>query len=227
MLTVIPSVLPREEALTLREHLLAAEWVDGNVTSGGGAALAKRNRQIPEDGEAAAHGRSVVSRALGANAQFLSAALPRRIFPPLFNRYGEAERFGTHVDNAIRVDSASGERIRTDLSATLFLSDPDDYDGGELVIEDEYGGREHKLAAGSMLLYPSSSLHRVTEVTRGERVSCFLWLESMVRDDGERTLLYDLDQSVQRLGSERGFDDSEVLRLTQLYHNLMRRWADA
>lgn len=227
MLTVVPDVLPRDEALALRETLLAADWVDGNVTSGAAAALAKRNRQLPADGDAAAQGRAIVSRALGDNAQFLSAALPRRIFPPLFNRYGKGERFGTHVDNAIRIDGASGQRIRTDLSATLFLSDPNDYDGGELVIEDAFGSRSYRLDPGAMLLYPSSSLHQVTPVTRGERIGCFLWLESMVRDDGERTLLYDLDQSVQRLGADRGFDDAEVLRLTQLYHNLMRRWADA
>lgn len=227
MLTVIPEVMPRRQALELREALVAAEWVDGNVTSGEGAALAKRNRQLPEEGEAARMGRSAVTRALAASAQFLSAALPRAVFPPLFNRYGEGESFGTHVDNAIRVDPATGQRIRTDLSATLFLTDPDDYDGGDLVVEDDFGGRGYKLEAGSMLLYPSTSLHHVSEVTRGERVCCFLWLESMVRDGEARTMLYDLDQSVQRLAAERGGGDAEVLRLTQLYHNLMRRWAVA
>lgn len=227
MLTVIPDLLPRDDALALRERLLAAEWVDGNVTSGAGAALAKKNRQLPEDGEAAATGRAAITKALGANAQFLSAALPRTVFPPLFNRYGPGEKFGAHVDNAIRLDPASGQRIRTDLSATIFLTDPDAYEGGELVIEDQFGSRAYKLEAGAMLLYPSSSLHRVSEVTKGERISCFLWLESMVQDDAARTMLYDLDQSVQQLSGALGAQHDEVLRLTQLYHNLMRRWATA
>lgn len=227
MLTVIPDVLPRERALALRETLLAADWVDGNVTSGTGAALAKKNRQLPEDGETARAAQAVIGRALAENAAFLSAAIPRTVFPPLFNRYGPGDRFSAHVDNAIRVDQVSGQRIRTDLSATIFLTDPADYGGGELVVEDEFGGRSYKLDAGAMLLYPSSSLHRVTEISNGERVSCFLWLESMVQDDASRTMLYDLDQSVQRLTATLGPEDDEVLRLTQLYHNLMRRWANA
>ena len=227
MLLVIPQLLPRAKAVALRERIAAATWVDGNVTSGAGAALAKNNRQLPEDGEAACAARVEVSRALAASPLFLSAALPRVIFPPLFNRYGPGCGFGAHVDNAIRVEPASGRRIRTDLSATLFLTDPEDYDGGELLIEDRYGATGHKCAAGDMLLYPSTSLHSVATVTRGERISCFFWLESMVRDDDARTLLFDLDQSIQTLGAERGRDDAEVLRLTQVYHNLMRRWADA
>lgn len=227
MLATIPELLPRDDALALRETLLKAEWVDGNVTSGSGSALAKRNRQLPEDSERAAQARAAVSRALAANAQFLSAALPKTVFPPLFNRYGPGDRFGAHVDNAVRVDPIGGQRIRTDLSATLFLTPPEDYDGGELVIEDEFGSQSYKLEAGSMLLYPSSSLHRVNEITRGERVSCFLWLESLVRDNSIRALLYDLDQSVQRLSAERGADDDEVLALTRVYHNLMRHWVDA
>lgn len=227
MLLVIPQLLPRAQAVALRERIAAAPWVDGNVTSGAGAALAKNNLQLPEDGEAARAARVEVSRALAANPLFLSAALPRVIFPPLFNRYGPRCGFGAHVDNAIRVEPASGRRIRTDLSATLFLTDPEDYDGGELLIEDRYGATGHKCAAGDMLLYPSTSLHSVATVTRGERISCFFWLESMVRDDDARTLLFDLDQSIQTLAGERGRDDAEVLRLTQVYHNLMRRWADA
>ncbi|MBC2776713.1 Fe2+-dependent dioxygenase [Parasphingopyxis marina] len=227
MLIVIPDLLPRAEALALRERLIAAPWVDGNVTSGAGAALAKKNRQLPEDGDAAIEARAAITRALAGNAQFLAAALPRTVFPPLFNRYGPGERFGAHVDNAIRLDPGSGQRIRTDLSATIFLTDAVDYEGGDLVIEDEFGGRAYKPDAGSMLLYPSSSLHRVAEVTKGERVSCFLWLESMVQDGAARAMLYDLDQSVQRLTASLGADDAEVLRLTQLYHNLMRRWATA
>ena len=227
MLTVIPDLLARDEALALREELLEAEWVDGNVTSGSAAAKAKNNRQLPAVGEAAKRAGAKISRALAGNAQFLSAAIPHTVFPPLFNRYGGGEKFGNHVDNAVRVDPESGRRIRTDLSATIFLSDPADYDGGELVIEDDYGGRGFRLEPGEMLLYPSSSLHRVTEVTRGERVSCFLWLQSMVADASARAMLYDLDQSVQRLSADLGEDDAEVLRLSQLYHNLMRRWAEA
>jgi PKHD-type hydroxylase len=211
----------------LRARLLDAEWVDGNATSGAGAASVKRNRQLPEDGEVTRAAQAQVSDALMGNATFLGAALPHSIFPPLFNRYGPGETFGLHVDNAIRFHSGSGARIRTDLSATLFLTPPEDYDGGELLIEGNSGTQSFKLAAGSMLLYPSTTLHRVTEVTRGERVSCFMWLQSLVADHAEREMLFDLDRSVQALSSERGKTDPEVLRLTQLYHNLVRRWAQA
>jgi len=225
MLIAIPDIVSRDAALALRARLLAADWVDGNATSGAGAALAKRNRQLPEDSPAARAAQAEVSRALAANGLFLSAALPATIFPPLFNRYGPGEGFGAHVDNAVRLHGASGTRIRTDLSATLFLTDPDDYDGGDLVIEGNFGTLSYRLPAGHMLLYPSTSLHRVTPVTRGERVSCFLWLQSLVADGAAREMLFDLDQSVQRLGERLGSDDGEVLRLTQLYHNLVRRWA--
>lgn len=211
----------------MRARLLDAEWVDGNATSGAGAASVKRNRQLPEDGEVTRAAQAQVSDALMGNATFLGAALPHSIFPPLFNRYGPGETFGLHVDNAIRFHSGSGARIRTDLSATLFLTPPEDYDGGELLIEGNSGTQSFKLAAGSMLLYPSTTLHRVTEVTRGERVSCFMWLQSLVADHAEREMLFDLDRSVQALSSERGKTDPEVLRLTQLYHNLVRRWAQA
>lgn len=211
----------------MRARLLDAEWVDGNATSGAGAASVKRNRQLPEDGEVTRVAQAQVSDALMGNATFLGAALPHSIFPPLFNRYGPGETFGLHVDNAIRFHSGSGARIRTDLSATLFLTPPEDYDGGELLIEGNSGTQSFKLAAGSMLLYPSTTLHRVTEVTRGERVSCFMWLQSLVADHAEREMLFDLDRSVQALSSERGKTDPEVLRLTQLYHNLVRRWAQA
>lgn len=227
MLLVIPEVLSRDEALALREQILAAEWIDGNATSGKGSAGAKRNRQLPETGAATQAAQDIVSKALMANGQFLSAALPHTVFPPLFNRYGEGERFGTHVDNAIRFHGPTGARIRTDLSATLFLSDPENYDGGELEIETSFGPVSHKLPAGHMLLYPSTSLHRVSEVTRGERVSCFFWLQSLVSDHAAREMLYDLDQSVQALSAERGGQDREVLRLTALYHNLVRRWSQA
>ncbi len=223
MLIVIPQVLPREEALALGRELAAADWVDGNVTSGEGAALAKRNRQLPEKGEAAARGRARVQRGLAASQLFLSAALPHLIYPPLFNRYGPGEGFGAHVDNAIRVDPGTGSQMRTDLSATLFLSE--DYEGGELTIAGPFGEAAHKLPAGDMLLYPSTSLHHVTEVTRGERICCFFWLQSLVRDHEAREMLFDLDQSVQALTVERGGGDGEVLRLTNLYHKLVRRWA--
>jgi PKHD-type hydroxylase len=225
MLIAIADVLSREAALALRARLRAADWVDGNVTSGSGAALAKRNRQLPEGGEALREGRRLVQQALAASPLFLSAALPQRIVPPLFNLYGPGEHFDAHVDNAIRLDPASSEQIRTDLSATLFLTDPEDYDGGELVVEGNFGTLSYKLPAGHMLLYPSSSLHRVTPVTRGERLSCFLWLQSLVRDGGAREHLFELDQSLQMLGLDRPGDDPVVLRLTSLYHNLVRRWA--
>ena len=222
MLIVIPQVLARGDALKLGREIAAANWVDGNVTSGEGAALAKKNRQLPEEGEVAARARRIVQQALSVSPLFLSAALPRAIYPPLFNRYGPGERFGSHVDNAIRIDPSSGAQMRTDMSATLFLSE--DYDGGELTIESDFGRVEYKLNAGDMLLYPSSSLHRVCEVTRGERICCFFWLESLVGDGAAREVLFDIDQSVQALTVDRGGDDPEVLRLTKVYHNLVRRW---
>jgi PKHD-type hydroxylase len=225
MLIALPDVMSRDAALALRARLVAADWVDGNATSGAAAALAKRNRQLPEDSPAARAAQAEVSAALGANAAFLSAALPATVFPPLFNRYGPGDTFAPHVDNAIRVHGGSGTRIRTDMAATLFLTDPDDYDGGELVIAGNFGDVRYKLPAGHLLLYPSSSLHHVTPITWGERISSFFWLQSLVRDTGEREMLFDLDQTVQMLSIERGVDDVAVLRLTQLYHNLVRRWA--
>ena len=222
MLIVIPHVLPRDEALALGREIARADWVDGNVTSGAGAALAKRNRQLPEGGDAATRARQRVLGALAGNATFLSAALPYAIYPPLFNRYGVGEAFGAHVDNAIRVDPITARQMRTDLSATLFLSE--DYDGGELTIESGFGRVGYRLTAGDMVLYPSSSLHHVTPVTRGERICCFFWLQSLVRDGAAREALFDLDQSVQTLMAERGGDDAEVLRLTKVYHNLVRMW---
>jgi PKHD-type hydroxylase len=225
MLIAIPDVLPPEEAKALGTAIAAADWVDGNVTSGAGAALAKRNRQLPEASEAAIRARAVVQQALARNGLFLSAALPQAIYPPLFNRYGIGEGFGDHVDNAIRVDPATGMQMRTDLSATLFLTDPDDYDGGDLVVQGGFGEASYKLPAGHMLLYPSTSIHHVTEVTSGERISSFFWIESLVRENEARELLFELDQSVQHLTMQRGGGDAEVVRLTQIYHNLIRRWA--
>ena len=225
MLIAIPDVLPRDEALALGMDIASADWVDGNVTSGAGAALAKRNRQLPEQGEAAVKARAAVQKALARSALFLSAALPHAIYPPLFNRYGDGDHFGEHVDNAIRVDPATGAQMRTDLSATLFLTDPQAYDGGDLVIQGAFGSASYKLPAGHLLLYPSTSIHHVTPITRGERISSFFWIESFVRENEAREMLFDLDQSVQHLTVERGGDDAQVVRLTQIYHNLIRRWA--
>ncbi len=226
MLLAIPALLPRDDALALAASLREAEWADGNATSGAGAVLVKRNRQLPVESEAARAAQRVVQAALAANALFLSAALPGRILPPMFNRYGEGDTYGSHVDNAIRIDGATGTKIRTDLSATLFLSEPAEYDGGELTIDGPSGVVSHKLQAGDLLLYPASSLHRVTPVTRGERLASFFWIQSLVRDDSARSMLFDLDQSIQALVHDRGGDNAQVLRLTNVYHNLIRRWAD-
>ena len=217
------SLLDADEARSLGQKLMSAHWIDGNVTSGPGAALAKRNRQLPETSAAATQARKLIQNALAASGQFLSAALPRTVYPPLFNRYGIGDSFGEHVDNAIRVDHTGGQ-MRTDLSATVFLCDPDGYEGGALEIETACGRISSKLGAGQMLLYPATSLHRVTPVTSGERICSFFWMESLVRDETARATLYDLDQSIQALALDRGGDDSQVLRLTQIYHNLVRRW---
>lgn len=227
MLIAIPDVLDASELARLRATIDAAEWVDGNVTSGQQSALAKRNEQLPEDGAAAREAGRIVLDALGRSALFFAAALPLKVFPPLFNRYGEGQAFGTHVDNAIRIQRGSDFRIRSDLSCTLFLADPASYDGGELVIEDLFGQQQVKLPAGHAVVYPSSSLHRVTPVTRGRRVASFFWLQSMVRSDADRRILFELDRSIQSVAADRGQDDPAVIQLTGVYHNLLRRWADA
>jgi PKHD-type hydroxylase len=223
----IPDLLDTGQLARVRAILAAAEWIDGNATSGPQSALAKNNRQLAEGSDAAREAGAVVLDALAASPLFIAAALPLKVFPPLFNAYAVGETFGTHVDNAIRIQRGSDFRIRSDLSATLFLADPDSYDGGELVIEDRFGGQKVKLPAGHLILYPSSSLHHVTPVTRGERLASFFWIQSMVRDEGERRLLLDLDTGIQALAAERGQGDREIIRLTGLYHNLLRRWADA
>jgi PKHD-type hydroxylase len=223
----IPDVLDAAQLARVRAILAEAEWTDGNATSGGQSALAKHNRQLPEDAPAAREAGGIVLDALAHSPLFVAAALPLKVFQPLFNAYGEGEAFGTHVDNAIRIRRGSDFRIRSDLSATLFLADPDSYDGGGLLVEDLYGEQRVKLPAGHLVLYPSSSLHRVTPVTRGERVASVFWIQSMVRDDGERRLLLELDTSIQALASGLGQGDGEIIRLTGLYHNLLRRWADA
>lgn len=222
----IPDVLTKAQVAALRTLIDAAAWADGRATAGVQSAQVKRNMQLPEDAPAAREAAEVVQAALAGNALFLSAALPLKIFPPLFNRYEAGDGFGAHVDNAIRPVRGAPTRVRTDLSCTLFLSEPDEYDGGELTIETPFGGQEVKLEAGAMVLYPSSSLHSVNAITRGARIACFFWLQSMVRDDGERTLLFDLDQSIQALAQTHGHGHEEVVRLTGVYHNLIRRWAD-
>ena len=227
MLIHVPGVLDPAGVARLRAVIDAGEWVDGNVTSGPQAALARRNEQLSEHTPAARDAGGMVLGALGQAPLFIAAALPLKIFPPLFNRYQGGEAFGIHVDSAVRIHRNSEFRVRSDLSATLFLEDPEAYEGGELVVEDNLGVHSTKLPAGHLLLYPASSLHRVEPVTRGARVASFFWVQSMVRDDSARTLLFDLDQSIQGLASERGHDDREIIRLTGIYHNLLRRWADS
>lgn len=227
MLIAVPHVLDGDGVARVRAIIDRGPWVDGNVTSGPQAALAKRNEQLDESSPAAREGGGAVLEALGRSPLFIAAALPLKIFPPLFNRYAGGQDFGVHVDNAVRIQRGSEFRVRSDLSATLFLADPDSYDGGELLIEGQFGAQAVKLPAGDMVLYPSSSLHRVTPVTRGSRVASFFWIQSMVRDDGARRLLFELDQAVQRLVGQLGQSDRSVVELTGVYHNLLRRWADA
>ena len=225
MLLTIPAVLTADEVADFRQRLDAASWVDGKVTAGYQSAVAKQNLQLPETApEARELGERVLS-ALQRAPLFLSAALPLKVFPPLFNRYGVGHAFGSHVDNAIRPVRGTPHKVRTDLSATLFLSAPDEYDGGELVIEDTYGAHAVKLAAGDLILYPASSLHLVRPITRGERVASFFWIQSMVRDDGQRTLLYDLDRATQQVHRDQP-DAPAAVQLTGVYHNLLRRWSD-
>ncbi len=227
MLLAVPSLLSSDEVAEIRRLIDAGRWEDGKGTAGRQSALAKRNRQIAEGCERAAEARKIILKRLMANGLFVSAALPNAIFPPLFNRYDAAEghSFGNHVDNAIRFLPDGSGSIRTDLSATLFLSQPEDYDGGELVIEDSYGAHEVKLAAGDMVLYPSTSLHRVEPVTRGSRIASFFWIESRVRDDGQRTILLDMDAAIRSLAQSLGDERAEIVALTGCYHNLLRQWA--
>jgi PKHD-type hydroxylase len=224
MLVVIPEILDLDRLARCREHLARADWQDGRITAGPQSAQVKVNQQLLETDPAARDMSDLVLQALEQSPLFLSAALPRHVFPPLFNRYGPGMSFGAHIDNAIRQVPGTAHRLRTDLSATLFLSDPADYEGGELMVDDAYGAHAVKLAAGDMVLYPASSLHRVMPVTRGVRLAAFFWIQSMVRDDGERTLLFDLDGAIQRVATLT--DDPAVVQLTGLYHNLLRRWAE-
>ena len=226
MMIAIPDLLASEEVARVRAIIDAGDWRDGNATSGPQSALAKRNCQLPEDSVEAREAGRIILEALGRSPLFIAAALPLKIFPPLFNRYQGGEAFGTHVDNAVRIHRSSEFRVRTDLSATLFLENPGAYEGGELVVEDNLGVHSARLPAGHLLLYPSSSLHRVEPVTRGARIASFFWIQSMVRDDSARTILFDLDQSIQSVAEEKGLGDPNVVRLTGIYHNLLRRWAD-
>jgi PKHD-type hydroxylase len=225
MLITIVDVLTPEEVAQARAILDAAEWVDGKVTAGYQAQTVKENLQLAEGNPAAIKLGEMVLAALARSSLFMSAALPLKVFPPMFNRYTGGGHFGTHVDTAIRALASTGQRIRTDVSATLFLTPADQYDGGELLVEDTYGLHTVKLPAGHMVLYPATSLHRVTPVTRGARVSSFFWIQSMIRTDGDRALLYDLDTAIQRLAKESPGNPIGV-QLTGVYHNLLRRWAE-
>jgi PKHD-type hydroxylase len=225
MLLQIANVLTLEQVARAREQLDAAQWVDGRITAGHQSASVKQNQQLPETNPIAENIGDVILTALQRHPLFVAAALPLRVFPPLFNRYEGGQAFGSHVDNSIRQITSTGHRIRTDLSATLFLSAPEEYDGGELLVEDTYGVHSVKLPAGDLVLYPSTSLHHVRPITRGARIASFFWIQSMVRDDGERTVLFDLDTAIQRLNQDRP-DHPSALQLTGVYHNLLRRWAE-
>ena len=224
MLAHIEAVLSPDQVALCRERLVASDWIDGRATAGQQSAKVKHNLQVPEDAPVARELGEMILAALGRNQDFVAAALPLRVFPPLFNRYEAGMAFDTHVDNAIRF--AGPVRFRTDVSCTLFLSEPDEYDGGELIVEDVYGEHAMKLAAGDLIVYPATSLHRVAPITRGARWGAFFWAQSMVKSDEQRTLLLNLDRSVQRLAGKLGHTDPEVVSLTGAYHNLMRMWAE-
>ncbi len=225
MLLRVPQVLNADELKQMQSLMEAAKWVDGKVTAGTQSAQVKRNIQLPESSPEAEAARQIVLTALSRNALFFSAALPKKIYPPLFNQYRDGMDFGAHIDNAVRTHAITGLHVRTDISCTLFLADPDSYDGGELVVEDTYGQQMVKLPAGDMVLYPGTSLHHVRPVTSGARLASFFWLQSMIRDDAQRTLLFDMDAAIVTLRQQVG-DNAAVIRLTGNYHNLIRMWAD-
>lgn len=225
MMLHIPNVLTREQVAAMRAAIDAADWVDGRATVGSQGAQVKRNRQLPESSPVALEQGRIVQQALLASPLFFAAALPLRIVPPLFNRYSGGETYGLHVDGSVRNVPGSPLRLRTDVSSTLFLCEPDEYDGGELVVVDTYGTHEVKLPAGDLILYPSTSLHRVEPVTRGERVCSFFWTQSLVRDDARRTMLFEMDQTIQKLRDRLGETD-ETVSLTGQYHNLLRMWSE-
>ncbi|HEX7758306.1 MAG TPA: Fe2+-dependent dioxygenase [Caulobacteraceae bacterium] len=224
MLVQVEAVLTKAEVAEFRAALEAADWVDGRVTAGAQSAQAKRNLQVPEDAPAARALGERILMALGRNETFVSAALPLRVFPPLFNRYDQGMAFGTHIDNSVRF--AGPVRYRTDISCTLFLTEPQDYDGGELIIEDTYGEHAVKLEAGDLILYPATSRHRVAPITRGSRWASFFWAQSMVKSEPDRQLLYDLDQAIRVLSAQVGQADASVIALSGVYHNLVRRFGD-
>lgn len=225
MMLHIPQLLSQEQVAHCRQLLAQAPWTDGLATAGLQAAQIKRNRQIPEEAPELQALRAIVTEALMRHPLFFSAALPQRILPPFFNRYENGETYGNHIDNAIRRAQGSASFLRTDVSTTVFFSSPDEYDGGELIVEDTYGEHEVKLPAGDAIVYPSTSLHRVEPVTRGARISSFLWSQSMVRDDWRRSMLFDLDMTIQSLRQQVG-DNRDVVNLTGHYHNLLRQWAE-
>jgi PKHD-type hydroxylase len=224
MLLQIPRLLSSEDLAAVRERLDKAAWVDGRVTAGPQSAKAKSNLQLAEDSADARELGSIVVRALERNATFMSATLARHVYPPLFNKYETGMDFGTHIDNAIRQVPGVPLRIRTDISATLFLNAPEDYDGGELLVEDTYGAHAVKLGAGDLILYPATSLHRVAPVTRGARLASFFWVQSLVPEDSERQILFDMDRSIAELATAQPADSAAILRLTAAYHNLVRKW---
>jgi PKHD-type hydroxylase len=225
MMLHIPEVLSRDQVAHIRRRLDEADWVDGRATVGTQGAKVKQNRQLPETSPVAKELGQIVLDALAANPLFFSAALPLLTCPPLFNSYAGGEHYGNHIDGAIRRIPATGQWLRTDVSSTLFLCDPEEYDGGELIVEDAYGVHEVKLPAGDLILYPSTSVHRVEPVTRGARVCSFFWTQSMVRDDGRRALLLELDRNIQSLRARLG-DCDEMVGLTGHYHNLLRQWSE-
>ena len=226
MLICVPDILSKADVASFRATMDAAAWEDGRSTAGAQSAMVKKNEQLPPNGDIARRLGETVVKALVANPLFVSAAIPKQIFPPLFNRYGVGQHFGVHVDNAVRGDHLTGLRIRTDLSVTLFLSDPEDYDGGELLVEDYSGAQQVKLPAGHLVLYPATSLHTVTPITRGVRVASFFWLQSMIRDAQARSMIFDLDTTIQGLVARLGRNDPEIVKLSGLYHNLIRYWAE-
>jgi PKHD-type hydroxylase len=225
MIVQVPNVLNAEQIARCREGMNRANWIDGRVTAGYQSAVVKNNRQLAENSSEARELGDMIVTALEKSPLFITAALPLRVFPPLFNRYEGGEKFGAHLDNSIRQIPGTPYRIRTDISATLFLNAPEDYDGGELVIDDVYGAHSVKLPAGDMVVYPASSLHHVNPVTRGVRLASFFWVQSMVRDDGQRTLLFDLDVAINKVNQAIP-NHGAVVELTNCYHNLLRRFAE-
>ncbi|WP_028627560.1 Fe2+-dependent dioxygenase [Metapseudomonas resinovorans] len=225
MLLHIPGIFTTDEAARIREALEQAEWADGKTTAGYQSAKAKHNEQLPEGDALAREISTAMLQRLWNNPQFMSAVLPNKVYPPLFNRYRGGGTFGYHIDNAVRAIKGSPEQVRTDVSATLFFSEPTSYEGGDLVIQDTYGAHRVKLAAGDLVIYPASSLHKVEPVTRGERLASFFWVQSMVREDSQRALLFEMDQAIQSLARDVP-DHPALLQLTGNYHNLLRRWAE-